>query len=204
MQGLDARGLKFKLWLLWLRHSYRFRWAHRPLCERFRAGVLRLGRIHLCRSCVCVYAGLAGGLASCSYFAALRESPTSWLLGLMVPTVVLSAPHRYMRLPRPLRDLLRFGMGFCISLCGCVVLWGSSLVAVGCVGVLFLFWRMYFVQRRKRKADACRGCPEYGQASICTGCRTQADAVRAYETEATNLLLASHRDTHVDGCGTFQ
>ncbi len=199
MPGLDTRGLKFKLWVLWLCHSYRFRWAHRPLCERFRAGVLRIGHVHLCRSCVCVYAGLAGGVVSCSCFAALRQSPTAWLLGLMIPTVVLSAPRLYPRLIRPLRDLLRFGMGFCISLCGCVVLWGNGLVAIGCVSVLFLFWRLYFSQRRKRRASACTGCPEFSQTSICTGCRVQARAVRAYETQATHLLLASRRDFHVRG-----
>ncbi|MHC4527470.1 MAG: hypothetical protein ACYS29_06300, partial [Planctomycetota bacterium] len=59
----------------------------------------------------------------------------------------------------------------------------------------------------------CSGCPELGQRRICTGCRLQADAVRAYETQATNLLLASgynpcipaprvRRPSH--GAGNFQ
>jgi hypothetical protein len=47
--------------------------------------------------------------------------------------------------------------------------------------------------RRRQKAEACQGCPEYGIDSICTGCHVQADAIRAYETEATHLLLASYR-----------
>jgi len=193
MQGLETRGFKFRCWFLWLRHSYRFRWAHRPLCERFHAGVLRIGPVHLCRSCICVYGGLIGFAVLCACVGALRVSVTSWLLGLMVPTVILSMPLLYRRLPRPLKDVLRFGMGACISLCGYAMLRGNIFVAAACVGVLFLFWKMYFAMRRRQKAEACQGCPEYGIESICTGCRVQAEAIRAYETEATHFLLASYQ-----------
>ena len=38
---------------LWLRHSWTFNWAHKPLCERYARDVLRIGRFHVCRSWNC-------------------------------------------------------------------------------------------------------------------------------------------------------
>jgi len=192
MTGISTRGLNARLWALWLRHSYRFRWAHRPLCSRFSDGVLRIGPLHLCRSCVCAYCGLVLCTITCLCLEVVRESTVPLLLGLMIPTIGLSTPQLYKRCSRPVRDLLRFSMGCCVTLCICAMLMGKLLVPAACVSILLLFWRIYFVMRRKRRAAACNACPELG--SICTGCRVQANAVRAYEAEATSLLLASGRN----------
>jgi hypothetical protein len=188
---LAGKLFGLRLRLLWLRHSYRFRWAHRPLCDRFSQGILRIGQVRLCRSCACAYGGILFGLAFCLLNDALRESTIPLLLGLIIPTIGLSTPTLYKRLPRAVQDMLRFSMGLCITLSACGLFMGNTLIPTVCAATLFLFWRIYFAMRRKRKAEACNGCPEYGQKGICTGCRLQADAMRAYETEATALLLAS-------------
>ena len=52
-------------WLLrrvrWWQHAWTFDWAHKPLCERFGADVVRLGRLHLCRGCLALRAGVLLG-----------------------------------------------------------------------------------------------------------------------------------------------
>ena len=188
MNRISTSVFSARLWLLWLRHSYRFRWAHRPLCPRFDAGVLRIGNLHLCRSCACAYGGVLCGL-SLLFFDTTRVGIVPLLLGLMILTIGLSLPSLYQRLSRPVRDVIRFSMGLCIALCAGALLTGNVLVSVACGCTLALFWRAYFVMRRRRRAEACEACPELGQGDICTGCRVQADAIRAYEVEATQLLM---------------
>jgi uncharacterized membrane protein len=195
MTGINSRALNVRLWLLWIRHAYRFRWAHRPLCSRFSDGVLRIGQVHLCRSCVCAYGGIVVGALACLFLNAVRESAVPLLVCLMIPTLAFSMPQLYRRCSRRVRDLLRFSMGCCIALCLCVMLMGKLIVSALCAGILLVFWRIYFVMRRNRRAQACNACPELG--GICTGCRIQADAVRAYEAEATSLLLASGKKPNV-------
>lgn len=192
MAGINSRALQVRLWLLWIRHSFRFRWAHRPLCSRFSDGVLRIGQVHLCRSCVCAYSGIVLAALACLFLDTVRAWALPLLICVMVPTLGFSMPRLYKRCSRRLRDGLRFSMGCCISLCVCVMLMGELVVSALCAGTLLVFWRIYFVMRRQRKAQACNACPELG--GICTGCHIQADAIRAYEAEATQLLLASGRN----------
>lgn len=185
-----SKWLNLRLRMLWLRHSYTFRWAHRPLCSRFSNGILRMGPMRLCRSCVCLYCGIVFCTILCVCLTAVRGLALPLLLSVTVPTIALSAPAVYMRWARPLRDCLRFCMGCSIALCACAVLEGHLLVAVACASVMLAFWRVYFAARRRRRAAACEGCPELGQRQVCTGCVLQAAGIRAYETEATEILLA--------------
>lgn len=188
MAGLRTRLFSVKLWFLWLRHSYKFRWAHRPLCSHFSEGIIRIGNVRLCRSCVCAYCGIISCAMSCLIFSAMRELAASLLIGVMVPTIGFSMPPLYKRCSRLVRDLLRFCMGCCCSLCFFVMLIGNILTFVICASVLLLFWRIYFIIRRQRRIKACNNCVEFRQEKICTGCQLQADTIRAYETQATILL----------------
>ncbi|MFC1653116.1 hypothetical protein ACFL3F_05290 [Planctomycetota bacterium] len=195
MNGQFPLTLRLRFWLLWIRYSYPFRWAHRPLCTCFRAGVLRLGSMHLCRSCVCVYAGMVLTVAGCLVFSDLRANAAALLVGFMVPTIALSLPQMYHRCSRSVRDVLRVSMGACIPLCASTAFIGHPWMAALCASLLYVFWRIYFKMRQRRRALACNDCPEYKQSGICTGCQIQAEAVRAYEAEATQLLL-NHRGVY--------
>jgi hypothetical protein len=189
VRGIQA--YRIRLWWLWLACSYRFRWAHRPLCSRFRSGVIRVGDIHLCRSCVCVYFGI---LLFVVLLALLRPSVAAAGIGLGgvgIPTLVLSGPWCYKNLPRVLRDVLRLAMGVMIALCGYLLLCRELVVALPATAVLFAFWRTYFTARRRRRLHACDDCPELSDKSVCSGCQLQADGVRRYEETATQLYLAS-------------
>jgi len=191
MTPIQSAWLGMRLRFLWLKHTYPYRWAHRPLCSRFRRDILKVGPIHLCRSCLCVYAGLLVSGAALACFPMIRNSAIPLLLCLGVPTLILSAPLLYAKFSRHVRDVLRFSTGCCIPLCICTGLTGHVAASALCAVILFLFWRIYFTLRRNRKAAACTGCVEIGEPGICSGCSRQADGIRAYETEATALLLSA-------------
>ncbi len=191
MQALGMCAYKVRLWWLWLACSFRFRWAHRPLCSRFRSGIVRTGGIHLCRSCLCAYCGI---LACALSLVLLRPSVTQVgmvLAGIGTPTLALSGPWCYTKFPRAARDVLRLTMGAVIALCGYLLLCRELMVAVPVAVVLFVFWRAYFRVRRAQRLRACDGCEELSDKGICSGCRLQTDGARRYEQIATQLYLAS-------------
>ncbi len=191
MRVLGTYAYRARLWWLWLVCSYRFRWAHRPLCSRFHSGVIRVGGVHLCRSCVCVYCGILLSALSLAFLRPSVATSSVALAGLGIPTLALSGPWCYRSMPRAVRDLLRLAMGAVIVLCGYLLLHGEFVTAVPAAIVLFAFWRAYFKVRRRRRLHACDGCEELSDKAVCTGCRLQADGVRRYEEIATQLYLAS-------------
>ena len=188
MSGLTY---KIRLWWLWLACSFRFRWAHRPLCSRFRSGTIKMGSAYLCRSCVCAYCGI---LLCALYLVLLRPSPQKAIMllaGLGIPTLALSGPWCYKKLHRVVRDLLRLSMGAIISLCVYLMVCRELLVSVVVIFVLTVFWRIYLKARIKRRLHACDGCEELSNNTVCSGCELQADGMRKYEQKATQLYLAS-------------
>ena len=191
MQSLGMCAYKVRLWRLWLACSFRFRWAHRPLCSRFGSGIIPVWGIHLCRSCLCAYSGI---LACIMLLILLWPSVTQAgmvLAGLGVPTLALSGPWCYKKLPRYVRDVLRLAMGAVVALCGYLLLCREWMIAAPVAVVLFVFWRVYFKVRRERRLRACDGCEELSDKGICSGCRLQANGARRYEQVATQLYLAS-------------
>ena len=191
MQAVGNRLFKFRLWWLWLVCSFHFRWAHRPLCARFRSGTIKIGSIYLCRSCLCAYCGIL----TCTILLILYQpsvtKAVTLLAGLSFPTLTLSGPWCYKKLPRVIRDILRWSMGVMIALCAYLLICRELIIAVPVATVLFIFWRFYFRARRKRRLHACDGCEELAGKGICSGCLLQADGVRRYEDIATRLYLAS-------------
>ncbi|MCP4548192.1 MAG: hypothetical protein GY835_17140 [bacterium] len=182
---------RIRLQMLWLKHSWRFNWAHKPLCSRFAQDVLILGDIHLCRSCVCAWLGIIVGIVL-SVPPAGRAIPAGGpLLGLLIPLLTLSAPGIYKRLPRGLRDILRFLAGALPPLSLAVALDGSSWIGAASLTTLLLFWRIYFHLRSDRKLRACAGCPQLDAESICDGFTLQATGARDYEQEASELVMRS-------------
>jgi hypothetical protein len=171
--------------------SFKFRWAHRPLCGRFRSGVIKLGNVHLCRSCICAYCGIL----TCGILLMLFQPSVSRavivLAGLSVPTLVLSGPWCYKKLSRVTRDILRWTMGSMIALCVYLLICRELMIALPVTAVLVTFWRLYFKARRKRRLHACDNCEELSGKGVCSGCRLQAEGIRRYEDTATRLYLAS-------------
>ncbi|MHC4074067.1 MAG: hypothetical protein ACYTGS_18885, partial [Planctomycetota bacterium] len=66
------------------------------------------------------------------------------LAGLGVPTLALSGPWCYKRLPRVVRDILRWTMGAVIAICGYLWISRELIVAIPVTIVLLVFWMAYF------------------------------------------------------------
>ncbi len=179
-------------WWLDLRHGWRYRFAHKPLCDRFAHDVLRIGPLHVCRSCTLLYAGIATGFAA---WALLPVSP--WALAIALAAVLLpSAPPLYTRLPRHVRDVLRFGVGLLLPMAVAVGVAGRLIPALGALAVMWGFWRLYFHLRLARRAAACNGCPELNAGGICSGFAQQANAFRQYDEAASALLTLTWRSRY--------
>lgn len=179
---------------MWLRHTHTFNWAHKPLCERYRSGVLRIGRLYVCRSCLFAYSGiLIGIIAALVYPTRIADLELTRLLFVLVPVVVSSYPRLYKKLPRFSQDILRFVMGGIIGIIPFLLIHRNFISGMTCVFVMGVFWRIYFHQRKIRKLHACDSCPELDLPEICSGFQHQSEAVRLYEIEATELLYRTGR-----------
>ncbi len=179
---------------MWLHHTHTFNWAHKPLCERFKSGVLRIGKLHVCRSCLFAYSGiLIGIIAALVYPTYIVDLKLTWILFVLVPVVVSSYPRFYKKLPRFCQDILRFVMGVILGIIPFLLIHRNFISGIICVLVMGIFWRIYFHQRKMRKLRACDGCPELDLPEICSGFQHQSEAVRLYEIEATELLYRTGR-----------
>ncbi|MCP4702461.1 MAG: hypothetical protein GY862_37220 [Gammaproteobacteria bacterium] len=176
---------------LWISAAYPFFLAHKPLCSRFKEDVIRLGSLYLCRSCLSVYTGIAGGLAATLVFPEIMLAPVGrhLFIGLCLTVLPLSYPPWYKKWPRLLRDGLRFMLGLAIISGILRVFQGDFLPALIGFGVSLLLWKIYSQKRRRQKLHACNNCPDSG--GICPGFKFQANLIRQYEQRATDFLSES-------------
>ena len=63
--------------LLQWRHTWRFRFAHHPLCRHFHGHVWRAGPLRLCVGCTCLWSGAAVGLALWPHLPPVAWLPTA-------------------------------------------------------------------------------------------------------------------------------
>ncbi len=180
--GLWLR-LRLHLVLLW--HSWPTRWAHKPLCARFRGDVLRLGRLHLCRSCACAYGGLGCGLAMVLWMRPLAVTIHGPVLALVLGG---SLPFWYRYWPRPFRDVLRLALGMSVSLPLALLGTDRAVVAAASWLLLIMAWCLYRQHRARHRATVCSGCHQLHRARICSGFRRHAAGLRRYEERATQML----------------
>lgn len=192
-----VRRVRFWLWerRVWWAWTWWFQFAHGPLCRRFRSDTLRLGRLHLCRSCTVLWAGLLLAWAVVLGFGGDGQWPLVAAGSLVVPLVTLSAPRRYAHFPRLLKDVLRLAAGVFLGLLlGLLVtpLWWVTLTALG---PLVALQRVFARSRQQVKAHDCDGCPELGGPGVCSGYAQQAQAIRGYsgviEAELNQSAVAS-------------
>lgn len=178
----------------WFRHTHTFNWAHKPLCERFQSGVLRIGNLHVCRSCLFAYSGvLIGIIAALVNPTLIGNMKLIWLLLVLTPVIAFSYPRLYKRMPRFIQDMLRLIMGVLIGFIPFLLIHSNFLCGITCIVVMAMFWRIYFHQRKLRKLQACDGCPELNLPEICSGFQQQSEAIRLYEIESTEFLYRTGR-----------
>ncbi len=175
---------------LWLKRTAPFNWAHKPLCSRFASDVIHVFGLHVCRSCTAVYLGCLAAVLGL-WIGHPDGGMVLWPgIGLSAVVFPLSAPKLYKRWPRWFRDILRFSVGAVFPFYLYLGLNGYAPIAATLLLLLAVFWRVYFSLRGKRKSRACDGCEHLSAGEICPGYALQAVAIRKYEQEATDIVVA--------------
>lgn len=177
--------------MLWLKHACSFYWAHKPLCSRFAEDVLKLGPVYLCRSCTAAYTGVFAGVLLALLAPVSSKYFPSAFLAALPGVLIFSIPPLYKRLPRLLRDVVRFTSGMLIPAGFFLCTGPGYLIGILGLAALFVFWRIYLHMRKARKLRECDGCSELGENRICSGFAMQAGHIRKYQTEADELLIAT-------------
>ena len=59
---------------IYWRHCTAFHFAHKPLCAQYRGDLILVRGVWLCRSCSCLWLGIACGAAACSWLY-LHDAP---------------------------------------------------------------------------------------------------------------------------------
>ncbi|WP_417465320.1 hypothetical protein [Kordiimonas sp.] len=169
---------------LWYRYCGWFTFAHKPLCNHYKAGVLRIGPLAVCRSCTIVYVTMALAGIACALFSdsvATKTAQTA-LACLMVITILVSYPPLYRKLPRWGCDLARGSLGAIIAVTAAQLISApqAPLPLIN-AGVLVIIWFTFGAIRQKAKRGKCNTCPEYREGHICSGYAQQSVNVRKYE-----------------------
>jgi len=180
--------LRARLGLAWWRRSLAFRYAHRPLCERFEHELLHFAGYRVCRSCSALYIGLLVGLVLVLFARPSATSAGVAFLLLAPLCALVSYPARYARLSRRARDLARATTGLLltspVALCAAGA-WAQGLGAAALLGALYI---VYAWRRAQQVVERCSGCPELDAQGVCSGFRPQAEAWRAHEERAVPRL----------------
>ena len=186
MSIIQSIYLKF----LWLKKTYPFHWAHKPLCATYREDLLTIQSLYICRSCFFGYLGIMTGLlfSIVPHPFHLKQSAIlaaiTWLVILVV-----SLPKFYKKFSRQLRDLIRFSTGFTLVQIVFMFLHGQFILPLICCAVSSIVWTIYYKQRARRKINLCHSCQEYSHENVCSGYKKQQLMIRSYEEEATAYIL---------------
>jgi hypothetical protein len=176
---------------LWWKHTWTFQAAHKPLCARFHRDVLRLGPLHVCRSCTALYGSFALALILAPLYAAhWGAGAATAVSALLLAVVVASAPPVYRHASRLQRDFLRASLGTTGGISIALLFtpaWPWGAVNLAGLGLAWLAYRR-LRDRRAEVHDACTGCDECGKKGVCSGFAQQATHLRAYEEAATDWL----------------
>lgn len=174
---------------LWLKHSYAFRWAHKPLCDRFHDDSLHIGKLHICRGCTLLYSGM---ILSFILYLFSRNELIPMILPLSIFVLPLSYPTFYQPLHRLVKDALRFGLGSLMTFMLLLLITGQWMIGAGLLVISYVYCKHINQVRAKMKANACMGCSEYGGNHVCSGYQMQAECLRRYDEEGSVLLMKQY------------
>ena len=177
------------------------RWSHHPLCDRYRAEVVRLGRrARFCLGCSLTALGAVAGLGA---GALLQAAPEAWLVGaglallLAVPAAVRPRAPADERSGEGARRagkvLTRFLPTALAGLAVAQALAAPSpgRLAAAALAALAVGWGVLRYRRRGPDRSACRGCPEGPPGVRCPGFAPMARRERALSRLAGRWIAAA-------------
>ncbi len=163
------------------------RFAHHPLCQRYAAELIPLGRrTRVCRGCA---SAALGALAGACCALGMRPAPsTVFAAGALGVTVLLTS--LVMRLPKWLGRAAGFAVVSCTGV-GCLLSSerGLHLLAISLVAFGLGFSWLY--RQRGPDRGPCRSCPERLAPGPCSGLRPIVQRERAFRRLAQRYIDAA-------------
>ncbi len=180
-----AIKLFIKRWEL----SWRFRFAHHPICSNYQAHIWKIGGLYICQGCSLVYFSFLLTLLILIIFQ-LTFLPIQYILigiVLLVPILLIE------KLKLNKRFIKRFarsgtGIGIAVSFSAFLIQTDLIIKISGLLISILGFYAFKFIRRTIQRENRCQSCPDYQENKICYGLRLEADAMRLYSEYASDLL----------------
>lgn len=166
--------------LINLKHHWRFKFAHKPLCNHYKSGVFSFKNIHICKSCSLAYIAIF-----LSLFFPMIDNLQFLILTFVV--FIFSLPKIYENFPRHLKNVLRFLSGLVLGLSFKYLIMGNVLGLIG-FSLAVLYRVLSAKSRSTKKQKICHNCDERN-LGICSGFQLQAQAFRNFEEEYYQKFL---------------
>ena len=168
--------------------SWRFLFAHHPLCDKYRDQVFLVFGVYLCQGCTLLYSGLFIGLV----FLMFIETASLVFFDWFIIATLLVFPSFFALIPQlhinKRRARFLNGVGFS------VIFWGSTSLNLLIEKLLLIFYMMalflFFILLRTRfsnQGSLCLSCEEKN-SPVCSGYRKQAQVEEKIDDYTRKLL----------------
>ncbi|MCA9400593.1 MAG: hypothetical protein KC713_03130 [Candidatus Omnitrophica bacterium] len=155
--------------------------AHKPLCRFFQKDLLRIGPVHLCRSCVLLYLSMVLTVPAILIFQSrFLANQAGWVI-FVFAVLFISYPKWYHHYSRFFRDVLRLALGAVLPSIIVLAVFQQWLTSSLLCCLLMGFKWIYSHESRKLQQKVCEGCPEYHDQGICSGFQLKSQRMRQYE-----------------------
>jgi len=184
--------LRFKSLIKRWQLSWKFYFAHHPLCDRFKDHVWHIPfGIIVCQGCFLVMLGVVLGITSFFIFNPSLTSFEWFLFALFCISLPLMVELLKIE-NRKIKHLIRLVTGF--GLAGLVwVVFTAELDGKIIAFVIGTMGYTLFLKTRKKKqgTDICEGCPSLSSVEICEGLSQKAIAMQQYSEYLTKIYEKS-------------
>ncbi len=191
---------RFLLWKKKLKLSWKFKFAHHPICERFDDHIWKIGDMYVCQGCTMVYSGVILGFFLFLFnFNQFIGGMLDWFLSVlifMLPTFLIEKLRIKTRwVKRSVRFLNGIALGATMAfLFVDTSIWERiSVIAFIYIGLLLF----RFIRRYKKEEDECEGCPQAKKDEVCEGFKMQFEANKKLGKYTTDLVYDEIKDNMV-------
>ncbi len=181
--------ITIKLFLKRWQISWRFKFAHHPVCVSYKDHYWNIKGVYICQGCTLVYSSFFVTLLFLFFFQTTLEQYQYLIvgLGILIPVLIIELTKIEQRIIKRLsRILIGIGIGLFFS---AFLLHTDIIVKViGFLITVIGFISFKRVRRSTKREDKCNLCSEHKSNVICSGLRLEAVAMKKYSDYASDLL----------------
>lgn len=158
--------------------------AHKPLCKSFKKDLFQIKNIYFCRSCSFLLLGFSLSILSLTLLNLIQFTLYIYLsIFLSILVLIFSYPKLYKVLSRPIKDCLRFSLGWSLANLLFLLIFKKLFLFLTITAFLWILKVVYSGMRSKMKDDACNHCEEFHQDKLCSGFLPKAKLMKKHEDQ---------------------